>query len=891
MKFFSALGLLCLAISAHSQSPVWTQFGGSPTGTTRNDDIFFANPSNGWSARGTDGVYRTINGGQTWIKVFTNTVTTPLTAHFRSIGFASATRGWTGNLGPGSYDGSVNDTNLLYETSDGGTSWSVVNQLQQTDMKGFCAIHVYDSQRIYGVGRVRGPAHFTKTEDGGTNWWTTNLTTAGVMGGLMDVYFKDPTNGFIVGMDTNLFTAPPYYGSIARTTNGGLNWQVLVTTTVTNSYFWKMSWPTPQVGYASLQQNNPHTTIIYYKTTDGGATWFSNGISFASINIPGTSFGLQGIGFISTNEGWMGGSSSLNFPTNFIHTTNGGASWTLEGYNNTRSINRIRFVSPTLGWMSGQQLHVYKIPLSSSIGPINPAVSISSNVTFTSTNYGNAPFQFQWRLNGVNLANATNSVLTLTNVQATNAGNYDFLLTDFSGSVTSAVSSLTVNGITLPPTIVLQPQNTVANLGSNASFTVTANGTSPLRYQWFFNDTAITGATNSTFTRTNVQPAVTGNYFVTITNSAGRATSSVVVLTLGFVDDFDSYSVPVIVTNAAITNGYRILFGAASGPQDFKAIFGFDYSTVTFPTNIPPAPRSIGGSTRGLYLAVNKDATAAAAAVNLYPLAVLVSNNFTLRFDCWLNWTNPGSATEHALFGINHSGNVTNRLDQPTSDGLFFAMDGDGNVSSTSLTLRDFAVLRGGGAGAIPILMITNNTAFGPTPPLGKNFDAADLGFVSLFPSKNVPGYSTPAGTPGLGWVSGEIRQVGNLVTWLLNGVAIAQYTNNYGYTNGTVLIGYNDAFSSIGSTNNFVIFDNLRVENYVITAPIITAPQLTGSNISFSLNTDVYDSYTIQWSTNLAAQNWSPYTNFIGNGATNTLFLQLSPSNLPAQFFRVTRP
>ena len=96
----------------------------------------------------------------------------------------------------------------------------------------------------------------------------------------------------------------------------------------------------------------------------------------------------------------------------------------------------------------------------------------------------------------------------------------------------------------------------------------------------------------------------------------------------------------------------------------------------------------------------------------------------------------PGSfaTTEHALFGINHSGTVANQIAKAGSDGLFFGMDGDGGVSPTSSTLRDFAVLQGRGANT-PFLMLTDNSTFGPAPLLGDRFDNADPGFSGLFPS------------------------------------------------------------------------------------------------------------------------------------------------------------
>ena len=124
------LAFVILAVHgiALAQTPVWTQFPNSPAGTARNDDIFFADLTNGWSARGTNGVYRTTNSGNAWIKVIPNT--NPV-AHFRCVGFASATRGWAGNLGPGSYDGAVTDTNMLYETFNGGASWNPVPAISQ----------------------------------------------------------------------------------------------------------------------------------------------------------------------------------------------------------------------------------------------------------------------------------------------------------------------------------------------------------------------------------------------------------------------------------------------------------------------------------------------------------------------------------------------------------------------------------------------------------------------------------------------------------------------------------------------------------------------------------------------------------------------------------------
>lgn len=434
--------LLLTGVNVSAQPYGWSQLPNSPSDSARYDDVYFVNASAGWAAGGRDGIYRTTNGGNTWAKVLTNSST-----HFRCIGFASATRGWAGNLGPGSYDGGVTDTNVMYQTFDGGLNWSVVPGINQTGMKGFCAMHILDSQHIYGGGRVRGPAYFVKSTNGGANWMVTNLTAAGVMGGIMDVYFKDTTNGFVVGMDTNAFTAgcpSAYHGRIAKTTDGGNTWTPVVTTTVNCCYFWKMSWPTPDVGYVSLQKNPTSSdSIVFYKTTDGGNTWVPNEIPVSSVGI--SSFYWQAIGFVNASEGWAGGDGNTSpYANNFLHTIDGGASWTPVGYNDSRRINRIRFLSPILGFASGVKVHIFRQPLAITFQPQNQLVVGGTNVSFSVGVDGDPPFKYQWRKNGVTLPGATNATLTLTSVARAQTGTYVVGVTNAAAGLLSSNALLRV---------------------------------------------------------------------------------------------------------------------------------------------------------------------------------------------------------------------------------------------------------------------------------------------------------------------------------------------------------------------------------------------------------------------------------------------------------------
>lgn len=67
-----------------------------------------------------------------------------------------------------------------------------------------------------------------------------------------------------------------------------------------------------------------------------------------------------------------------------------------------------------------------------------------TNVTFRVVATGSLPLSYQWRRGGSVLADATNSVLTLTNVTAGDAGSYQVAISNHVGSITSSVAELAI---------------------------------------------------------------------------------------------------------------------------------------------------------------------------------------------------------------------------------------------------------------------------------------------------------------------------------------------------------------------------------------------------------------------------------------------------------------
>lgn len=81
--------------------------------------------------------------------------------------------------------------------------------------------------------------------------------------------------------------------------------------------------------------------------------------------------------------------------------------------------------------------------------------------------------------------------------------------------------------------ITAQPSSVAVLAGKNAFFTVTASGTGPFSYQWYFNSKKISGATSATYTIPKVSSANVGNYTVVISNGIGNpVTSTPATLTL-----------------------------------------------------------------------------------------------------------------------------------------------------------------------------------------------------------------------------------------------------------------------------------------------------------------------------------------------------------------------
>jgi len=434
--------------------------------------------------------------------------------------------------------------------------------------------------------------------------------------------------------------------------------------------------------------------------------------------------------------------------------------------------------------------------------------------------------------------------------------------------------------VPLAPTVMTHPSSQSALPETNLTLSTFAIGDAPLSYQWRINGANLASATNITLPLTEFAAANAGSYSVVVANAAGSATSRVAVVRvktsdfpLLFRDDFN--------TNSAAN--WNIFWGAANGVPDYSVDFAFDYGVIPYTFNgvtalIPPAPNSRDGSSRGVRLAVNSDAIATNATVNLYPKNLSVSGNFALKFDLWINY--PGNAggvgtgvagsTQHGMFGINHLGTNVNwaATSASASDGLWFAVDGEGGTST------DYRAYRGNLSGTQTDLTSSGGGLVGADNGLAV--------FQSLFPA---PRFET-AGAPGKNWVEVELRQTNNILLWIMDGTVIAQRTNTSGFTSGTIMLGLMDVFPSIATParDSFVLFDNVRVENLAPPIRFTAITRQPDGHVALTLSSALGDSFRLETSTNLTT--WQPLANLT---ATNQP-LQFTDSSATAETLRYYR-
>ncbi|HEX4644207.1 MAG TPA: immunoglobulin domain-containing protein, partial [Verrucomicrobiae bacterium] len=246
---------------------------------------------------------------------------------------------------------------------------------------------------------------------------------------------------------------------------------------------------------------------------------------------------IKGFGRLYLNSGLFTEDDGANNPNLYQTIIN------LAPFGFNQAVASVTFTKPPVG--GSQDSGVFA--LSGALMP--PQVNITqqprsatNNIPGTSSTLsvvamGSPPLFYQWFSTNMithmvtGLTNQTNASLVFNPAVSSDTGVYFVVVSNAFNAVPSSPATLTVY---TKPVITQQPSPTNLFLypGGGASLSVAAIGAAPFYYAWNYNGAPIAGATSPQHTLNNVQPADSGNYTATVSNSFGVTTSSIVSLTV-----------------------------------------------------------------------------------------------------------------------------------------------------------------------------------------------------------------------------------------------------------------------------------------------------------------------------------------------------------------------
>lgn len=195
------------------------------------------------------------------------------------------------------------------------------------------------------------------------------------------------------------------------------------------------------------------------------------------------------------------------------------------GRTTSRDFRRLGRTSAPGASFDGAPAVVAFVPPAIPAAPINASASLS---VFWS---GLEPSAYQWTKDGVDVAGASRDHLVLDPIRATDAGSYRLRLTNAIGTTVSDPVVVSVATDAAMPVITTQPTDVAVPEGGTVRFTVSVDpGTTTPRFQWYWGESPITGATGPELVVRDILPAWAGEYRVrvqsSVTTTSGRWSAS-----------------------------------------------------------------------------------------------------------------------------------------------------------------------------------------------------------------------------------------------------------------------------------------------------------------------------------------------------------------------------
>jgi photosystem II stability/assembly factor-like uncharacterized protein len=329
----------------------------APVASSRTDDIWFLDPQTGWAVNSNGQILKTSDGFDTYVKQLEDPE-----VYFRCIAFGSSSVGWAGTLSP---------PKVLFQTRDGGTSWTQVANLPANAPTAICGMSVIDENVAYmsGTNFPNRPPRMMKTLDSGATWTAWDMRPWASI--LIDTFFRTRKEGWVVGGKTDepVATRTNVKAVVLFTEDGGKTWvnraADLWDRLPKGEWGWKIQFLDDRVGFVTLESFNVGAIL---KTVDGGLSW-----TRIEITDPQRNANLEGVGFVDENHGWVGGWGDASFQRlSSSETLDGGRTWR-DANEVGKAINRFRFFGKpvTSGFACGQTVYKYSSTTSPSVAALS----------------------------------------------------------------------------------------------------------------------------------------------------------------------------------------------------------------------------------------------------------------------------------------------------------------------------------------------------------------------------------------------------------------------------------------------------------------------------------------------------------------------------------------
>jgi hypothetical protein len=577
--------------------------------------------------------------------------------------------------------------------------------------------------------------------------------------------------------------------------------------------------------------------------------------------------------------------------------------------------------------------------LSVTLNPVAPQITsgtnhifafVAGNITFPPvTATGTEPFTYQWYKSGVALTDGTKYAgsatpsLTVSNLVAPDdAGNYYMVVMNPSPSFASNIVNILTVSYRKATITAGQPQSVTTFVGTPTSLTATETGaTPPVTSQWYKGSTLLTDGseyTGTTSSALNIAATTTAdsgnNYFIVYSNPGGSVTSSVASVTVMVppTHSFVSYSNQVYTqtfdalpdpgTAGVAGNGTASASGVSvnsiNNPLDPGSINSVSYSLANpFDFAYPVINNSYIGGLGLSTGATNMNGWYGAADTNLTDGVDGIT-----RFGAQNGDQSTGGVIDFGLNDVNGGIVGTNRalglISTSTTGSTAFGL----KLMNNSGTTLNYVNL--GFIGEI----WRNNTAT-RTMSFSYAIDATANSFVLMSQPEatntapqDIPNtvtvpelaFSFPTNPAGVLVVDGN--QPANRVNLGTNNMALA----NPWTPGGALWLIWSINFYGQGTGQGYAI-DNFR---FSASAAPITAPTLevvgysggasgAGFKLSFSDSPGAAGQFTVWGTTNVALPygNWQNLGHPTEISSGNYQFTDLSATNKPSLFYRVTSP